>query len=82
MAEYIVIERFHDGKLNDIYQRFAENGRMLPDGLYYVDSWLSKDANICFQLMKTSKHALFDEWIEKWNDLTDFEIYPINPIPQ
>lgn len=82
MTEYMVIERFHDGKLKDIYQRFSEKGRMLPEGLYYIDSWLSQDANICFQLMKTNEYHLFDEWTEKWSDLTEFDIYPINHKPK
>lgn len=73
----MVIERFHEGRIDEIYQRFHTNGRMLPDGLYYVASWLSKEKNTCFQLMETSNSQLFKEWFSHWQDLTDFEIYPL-----
>ena len=80
-VKYMVIERFHKNALDKVYQRFAEKGRMLPEGLHYIDSWLSADTNICFQLMETTNRALFDEWINHWDDLTDFEIYPISEKP-
>ncbi len=54
-------------------------GRMLPDGLRYIDSWVVDDGNLdrCFQLMETDDPALFDEWLSNWRDLGDFEIYPV-----
>jgi len=81
LPRYMVIERFHDGAVDKIYQRFESKGRMLPEGLHYIDSWLSREASICFQIMATGDYALFDQWFLNWNDLTDFEIYPINSKP-
>ncbi len=54
---------------------------MLPEGLHYIDSWLSADRSKCFQLMETDDIALFDEWIVNWNDLIDFEIIPVEDSP-
>ena len=52
---------------------------MLPDGLRYVDSWVVDDVAMdrCFQLMEADDPALFDEWIARWSDLTEFEVYPV-----
>lgn len=73
---YIVIEHFN-GNAAAIYQRFQEKGRMMPDGLNYLDSWIEQSCDRCFQLMETENAALFDEWIVNWNDLADFEIVPV-----
>jgi len=51
MKLYMVIESFLPGCQDKIYQRFHEKGRMLPEGLDYVNSWLEKDGDRCFQLM-------------------------------
>jgi hypothetical protein len=72
---YMVIERFKDAPA--IYQRFREKGRMMPEGLGYVSSWIDLDFKICWQLMQTEDFALFDRWITNWNDLIDFEIVPV-----
>jgi hypothetical protein len=78
MKKYMVVEHFKAGCFEKVYERFDEYGRMLPDGLYYLNSWLNKEKNICFQLMGTDDEQLFTDWIEKWKDLTDFEIFPID----
>ena len=72
----MVIERFPQGP-EPVYQRFDERGRMLPDGLVYIDSWVDEDLDRCFQLMETDDPALFDAWTANWADLTDFEIVPV-----
>ena len=74
---YIVIERFKDGAVPEIYRRFRERGRMMPDGLEYVSSWIDLDFRICYQLMRTEDFALFDKWIDNWRDLMQFEIVPV-----
>lgn len=71
----MVVEHFADPKA--VYQRFAEKGRMLPDGLLYIDSWIDTDVQRCFQLMETEDEALFDDWISNWSDLGTFEIIPL-----
>ena len=74
---YMVIERFKDGAVPEIYRRFRERGRMMPDGLEYVSSWIDLDFRICYQLMRTEDFALFDKWIDNWRDLMQFEIVPV-----
>jgi Domain of unknown function (DUF3303) len=74
----MVIERFFQGP-GPVYARAAERGRMLPDGLVYVDSWVVDDGRLdrCFQLMATDDPTLFDEWRAHWEDLGEFEIVPV-----
>jgi hypothetical protein len=74
---YMVIERFKEGAASEIYRRFREKGRMMPDGLEYLSSWIDLDLKICWQLMQTKDFALFDRWIDNWRDLMDFEIVPV-----
>ena len=73
----MVIEAYRMGP-QPVYERFAERGRMLPEGLRYLDSWVDAErAERCFQLMETDEPALFDEWTRQWSDLVDFEIVPV-----
>jgi hypothetical protein len=72
----MVIERFGHGAW-PVYERAAERGRMLPDGLVYVDSWIDESLERCFQLMETDDPALFDEWIANWSDIGEFEVVPV-----
>jgi hypothetical protein len=75
---YMVLERYLSGP-EPVYERAAARGRMLPDGLEYVSSWVSADGAMdrCFQLMETSDPALFDAWFARWNDLVSFEVHPV-----
>ncbi len=72
---YMVIEQFKDARA--IYKRFREKGRMMPDGLNYVSSWIDHDLNKCWQVMETDDERLFRQWTDSWNDLMDFEIIPV-----
>jgi len=74
---YMIIERFKGGAAPEIYRRFREKGRMMPDGLEYISSWIDLDFKICYQLMQTEDFALFDQWIDGWRVLMDFEIVPV-----
>lgn len=74
--KYMVVETFLHGP-DPVYARAAERGRMLPDGLQYVDSWVSEDRRRCWQLMETDDPSLFDEWIANWDDLVGFEIVAV-----
>ena len=78
----MVIEHFAPGAKEKIYDRFREKGRMLPDGLVYIDSWLEKDGDRCFQLMETTDRALIDEWLENWKDLVSFEVIELGEKPR
>ena len=81
MKLYMVVEHFNAGTLDEIYERFDKKGRMLPEGLYYLNSWLSKDGDKCFQLMETNDSALFQKWIKNWDDLVTYEITEIGQKP-
>lgn len=71
----MVIERFKDAPA--IYQRLREKGRMMPEGLEYVSSWIDKDLKTCWQLMRAEDESLFQRWTDNWKDLVDFEIIPV-----
>jgi len=75
-VRYMVVETFLHGA-EPVYKRAAEQGRMLPEGLEYVDSWVSDDLRRCWQLMEADDVALFDEWIARWSDLASFEVIPV-----
>jgi hypothetical protein len=77
MKKYMVIENFKPRCKEKVYQRFNEKGRMLPNGLVYIDSWLEKDGDRCFQLMETDNPGLFPLWTRNWDDLVKFEIIEI-----
>lgn len=79
--KYMVSETFRPGAKDAVYERFNRDGRMLPAGLEYLDSWLSTDGTKCFQLMESEDETLFDHWTEKWNDLIEFEIIPVESSP-
>jgi len=74
---YMVIERFRGGDAVPVYRRFRERGRLAPDGLTYVNSWVDDSLRICFQLMRTDRRELIDEWMSRWSDLVEFEVYPV-----
>jgi hypothetical protein len=76
---YMVIEHFNAGAAPQIYGRAREQGRMLPEGLEYVSSWVDVEFRTCFQLMRTDDPALFTVWTETWKDLASFEIVPVRP---
>ena len=81
MSKYMIIETFYPGCLEEAYYRFHQSGRMLPVGLHYIESWLENDGSRCFQLMETEQPELFDQWMECWNDLVDFEIIELGEKP-
>ena len=74
---YMVIERFRPGRAPEVYRRFRERGRMAPDGLRYVSSWVDLEFERCFQVMETDDPRLLSEWTANWDDLVEFEIVPV-----
>ena len=74
---FMVVEQFKNHSARQIYRRSHEKGRMLPDGLYYVDSWVASNFDRCFQLMETEDPSLFNHWIAQWEDLVEFEVIPV-----
>ena len=74
---YMVYEKFKTIGAKDVYRRSKEKGRMLPEGLHYVSSWVDLEFTRCFQLMETDDITLFSTWTEQWRDIVDFEIIPV-----
>jgi len=73
----MVIEKFKNRNARAVYSRSREQGRMLPDGLRYVDSWVELNFDRCFQVMDCDDPRLFQQWVIRWQDLVDFEIVPV-----
>jgi len=74
---YMVIERFKGGAAPKIYGRFREKGRMMPEGLEYISSWIDHNLKTCWQVMETDDFVLLERWIDNWKDLMEFEIVPV-----
>jgi hypothetical protein len=74
---FMVIERFRGGDAAPVYRRYRERGRMMPEGLKYVDSWVERDFGRCFQLMECEDARLLQEWAARWEDLVEFEVIPV-----
>jgi hypothetical protein len=74
---FMVVEHYREGRAAEIYRRADERGRMLPDGVDYVNSWVSLDLKRCYQLMRSDNEERFREWLNKWEDLIEFEIVPV-----
>ena len=74
---YMIIEKFRPGKVKDLYQRFDEKGRMLPEGVKYINSWIDQEVSICYQVMESDSDEKINLWISHWNDLADFEVIPV-----
>jgi hypothetical protein len=73
---YMVLERFK-GDPVPVYRRFRDQGRLAPEGLRYVSSWVTQDLQLCFQIMECDDPQLLQQWIDQWKDLVDFEVTPV-----
>jgi len=76
---FMVIERFRSRDARPAYRRLREQGRQMPEGLRYLDSWIEPNFDRCFQLMETADASLLQQWILAWGDLMEFEIVPVVP---
>jgi hypothetical protein len=76
---YLVIESFRNGDPIPIYRRFRARGRLMPDGLAYISSWITEDLTRCYQIMETADRSLLEQWMAQWIDLMDFEVMPVLP---
>ena len=74
---YLIIERFKGGDPVPVYRRFRDRGRMAPEGLRYLSSWVTTDFHSCYQVMECDEATLLERWIAQWNDLVDFEVIPV-----
>ena len=73
----MVIENFKNEDPVPVYRRFRDRGRLAPEGLRYISSWVDEKLERCFQLMETADRKLLDEWIANWSDIVEFEVYPV-----
>lgn len=74
---YMVIEHFKGGDAVPVYRRFRDRGRLAPEGLSYVSSWVDATLERCYQLMETDTPVLLDQWIAAWSDIVDFEVHAV-----
>ena len=74
---YMVVEHFRQGDALPVYRRFRDQGRLAPEGLRYVASWVSNDFRRCFQVMECEDQQLLGQWMARWNDLIEFEVTPV-----
>jgi hypothetical protein len=74
---FMVIELFRDGRAPAVYHRFREKGRMAPDDVAYIASWVDLEFHRCFQVMEAPSEDRLREWIRNWDDLVDFEVIPV-----
>jgi hypothetical protein len=71
----MIVEHFKDHDPIPVYRRFRERGRLAPEGLRYLSSWVDDRLERCFQLMEADDRSLLDQWIANWSDIVDFEVY-------
>jgi hypothetical protein len=74
---FMIIEHFRDGDARPVYRRFRDRGRLAPDGLQYVSSWVTTDLKHCYQVMECHDPTLLEAWISQWRDIVDFECIPV-----
>ena len=77
MTLYMVVEHFRDDDPVPVYRRFRDRGRLAPEGLTYVASWVDDQMHTCFQVMEADDRALLEAWIAAWTDLVAFDVYPV-----
>ncbi len=75
--QFMVIETYRNQDAKTIYGRFRDKGRMLPEGLTFVASWVTADLDRCFVVMECDKVAMLQRWVVEWSDLAEFEIVPV-----
>ena len=74
---YMIIEHFKNDDPVPVYRRFRDRGRLAPNGLQYISSWVDEKFERCFQIMETGDRKLLDQWITNWSDIVEFEVFPV-----
>jgi hypothetical protein len=74
---FMVIETFRNQDAKSVYRRFRDTGRLMPDGLKFISSWVAADLGRCFQVMECDDITLLQRWVAQWSDLVEFEIVPM-----
>ena len=73
---FMVVEHFK-GDPRPVYERFREQGRLAPDDVQYVSSWVDTKLERCFQLMDAPDAERLEHWMANWRDLVDFDYWPV-----
>ena len=73
----MIVEHFKDGDPRPVYDRFRARGRLAPDGLRYVNSWVTSDLTRCYQVLECDDRALLDQWLGAWQDIVDFDVHAV-----
>jgi len=73
----MIIEHFKNDDPVPVYRRFRDRGRLAPNGLQYISSWVDEKLERCFQIMETTDRNLLDQWITNWSDIVEFEVFPV-----
>jgi hypothetical protein len=73
----MIVEHFRNKDAVPVYRRFRDRGRLAPEGLTYVASWVDEKMERCFQVMETDDRALIEQWTGNWSDIVEFEVYPV-----
>ena len=74
---YMVVERFKGGDPTAVGERFRLRGRMMPEEVTYLSSWIAESGAICYQLMEAPNVEAFRGWTDNWDDIMEFEIVPV-----
>jgi hypothetical protein len=77
MTTYMVIKRFRNNDPIPVYRRFRDIGRVAPDWLHYVASWINEEVTCCYQITETSDRHLLDQCFDNWKDTVDFIVFPV-----
>jgi len=72
---YMVVEHIKDAAA--VYQRLWDRGRRLPNDLVLMSVWFDENVERGYRLMETHDRRLLDEWMANWDDLIEFETYPV-----
>jgi hypothetical protein len=74
---FMIVETFKNSDPLPVYRRFRDRGRMAPEGLQYVSSWVDEKFERCFQIMETDDPKLLEPWMAQWRDIVEFDVYPV-----
>jgi len=74
---FMIIEHFHPQRVKALYERLDREGRVLPPGINYLNSWIDESVSTCYQVMEAPSLEQLSAWTKRWEDYADFEIIPV-----
>jgi hypothetical protein len=60
---FMVIEKFRNQNADAVYRRLREHGRMLPEDVTFIGSWVTADLSRCYQVMECDAVAMLQQWV-------------------